>query len=288
MTCEAPLIPMISSIAELGGSRRAWLCDIWGVLHNGVTAFPEAIAACRTYRAEGGCVVLISNSPRPAPGVVAQLATFGIGHDAFDAVVTSGDVTVDLIAQHPGEPMFHLGPERDKSIFHGLDLNLVAETDASLLVCTGLYADEIETPDDYAPMLSRFAARNVPMICGNPDKLVEKGDKLIPCAGALAELYEAMGQTVIYAGKPHPPLYDLAFRQLARFLGGEPGLDDILAIGDGIHTDIAGAGARGIDAAFIASAVHVNGDTALTQQALGALFRETPHKPIAALTRLAW
>ncbi len=289
MTCEAPLIPIISSIAELGASRRAWLCDIWGVLHNGVEAFPEAVGACRTYRAKGGLIVLISNSPRPSPGVIAQLRGFGIGPDCFDAVVTSGDVTVALIRERLGEPLFHLGPERDKSIFDGLDLNLVPASEAKLLVCTGLYDDDHETAEDYRAILSVFAARGVPMICGNPDRLVEKGDKLIPCAGALADVYEEMGQEVIYAGKPYAPIYDLALRRIAGNSREAIRPPDILAIGDGIHTDIAGAGAQGIDSVFVASAVHATPSSAgLTEQSVRALFREAAHKPIAAIPRLAW
>lgn len=290
MTLEAPLIPVITSVAQIGGGRKAWLCDIWGVLHNGVTSFPEPASACRKYRESGGCVVLISNSPRPAPGVIRQLAELGIGDDCFDAVVTSGDVTVELIKERAGEPLFHLGPERDKSIFAGLNLDFVAAEAARLLVCTGLYDDEHETADDYMELLAGFAARQVPMICGNPDKMVEKGDKLIPCAGALAERYEAMGQTVVYAGKPHRPIYDLALSKVGACLGHEPQRQDILAIGDGLHTDIAGAGLMGIDALYVASAVHadISNDGALSQQSMRTLFRDTPRKPIAAIRRLAW
>jgi HAD superfamily hydrolase (TIGR01459 family) len=288
MTFEAPLIPVLTSIAELSSARRAWLCDIWGVLHNGVTAFEDASDACRRFRAQGGVVVLISNSPRPAPGVIQQLAGFGIGPDVFDAVVTSGDVTVELIRQRMGEPMFHLGPERDKGMFDAVTVNLVTEGEARVLICTGLYHDEEETAEDYIPLLSRFAARGVPMICGNPDKLVEKGHRLIPCAGALADIYEGMGQTVIYAGKPHRPIYDLAVSRLRSTPAEGAALAEVLAIGDGLHTDIAGAAACGIDAVFIASRVHLGSETGLTHPALQALFRDVPRRPVAAMARLAW
>jgi HAD superfamily hydrolase (TIGR01459 family) len=184
--------------------------------------------------------------------------------------------------------MFHLGPERDKSIFDGLDLPFVPASEARLLICTGLYNDETESPEDYRDMLAGFAERGVPMICGNPDRMVEKGDKLIPCAGALAELYETLGQNVIYAGKPYRPIYDLALARVAAISGRAPDLKHILAIGDGIHTDIAGAGAAGIDSVYVESAVHLQGREELTQGALRSLFRDTPRKPIAAIRHLVW
>jgi HAD superfamily hydrolase (TIGR01459 family) len=288
MLHEAPVIPVISSLAELSRTRKAWLCDIWGVLHNGVRAFPEAVQACRAFRAQGGLVTLLSNSPRPSPGVIAQLAGLGIGSDCFDAAVTSGDVTISLLEARRGERMFHLGPERDKPIFGGRDLTFAPASEAELIVCTGLYEDEDESPEDYRALLTDFARRSVPMICGNPDRMVEKGDKLIPCAGALAEIYEELGQKVIYAGKPYRPIYDLALARIAALQGRAANLDDILAIGDGVHTDIAGASAAGIDSIFVESAIHRQSSGGLTQAALRALFRDIPRKPLAVLRHLAW
>lgn len=278
-------IPVITSISQICRGRRAWLCDIWGVLHNGVENFPEALAACRTFRSLGGRIILISNSPRPSPGVIAQLEALGVGPDCYDGIVTSGDVTVELVRQRGRVPLFHLGPKRDESIFHGLDLNFVTPDEARLVVCTGLFEDETETAEDYRELLSCLAARNVPMICGNPDKWVEKGDRLIPCAGLLAEMYEAMGQQVTYAGKPYASIYELAVAK-----AGPVEKYEILAIGDGIHTDIAGAGAQGIEAVFVASGVHVGpaGSGPLTEEAVAALFSNSDYRPIAAIPRLAW
>ncbi len=189
----APEIPVLDSIEELGSRYRAWLVDIWGVMHNGHRAFPGAVAATRTFRAQGGIVVLLSNSPRPSPSVQEQLRRLGVPDDAYDATVTSGDLTRHELAKHDGAMVFHLGPERDLPIFDGLDVKLGGQEDAELVVCSGLFDDETETPEDYAELLSALAARELPMICANPDHLVERGDRLVWCAGALAALYERQG-----------------------------------------------------------------------------------------------
>lgn len=287
-------IPVIESIEQLGGRYAAWLADIWGVMHNGRRAFPEAVAATRAFRAQGGLVVLLSNSPRPSTSVQEQLRHFGVPDDAYDASVTSGDLTRHELGKHAGASVYHLGPERDRPIFHGLDLTLTRHEDAELIVCSGLFDDEIETPDDYTDLLRGLAARKLPMICANPDHLVERGDDLVYCAGALAAQYEREGGGVVYAGKPYPPIYLLALETLSRLAGREIKRSEVLAIGDGVNTDIAGAAALGIDSVFVASGLHVpansGGDAgadALDRTHLAELFAQAG-RPLAAMQRLAW
>ncbi len=279
-------IQILSAISDRFSQKRVWLCDIWGVLHNGVTAFPSAIAACKAFRKQGGTVILISNSPRPSIGVAQQLLEFDISNECYDAIVTSGDVTRVLVAQRADRTMYHMGPERDRSFFDGLPVTFVSAAKAEILVCTGLFDDETEAPVDYDTRLAEFAARHVPMICGNPDVMVERGDKLIPCAGALALRYEALGQTVIQAGKPYPPIYTLALAK-----AGNPARSDIVAIGDGIDTDIKGASQLGIDAVYVASRVHLTEggeEAALSSAAASDLFRTRPFKPVAAMDQLVF
>ena len=200
-------IPVIQSIDDLGSRYSAWLVDIWGVLHNGHRAHQSAVAATRSFREKGGVVVLLSNAPRPSPSVQEQIRRIGVPDDAYDAIVTSGDLTRHELGKHGAAKVFHLGPERDRPIFEGLKVKLGGPEEADLVVCTGLFDDETETPADYAALLSGLASREVPMICANPDHLVERGERLVWCAGALAALYEGQGGSVVYAGKPHAPIY---------------------------------------------------------------------------------
>ena len=200
-------------------------------------------------------VVLITNAPRPHDGVEAQLATLGVPDGAWDRVVTSGDVTRDLIGAGPRK-VFHLGPDRDFSLYDGLDIDLVEEFEASSVVCTGLFDDETETPDDYREMLARLRARNLPFICANPDIVVERGDRLIWCAGALARDYAQLGGRTLIAGKPHAPIYEAALKAAGEVLGREIGRSEVLAIGDGMLTDIKGAADNGIDALYVSGGIH--------------------------------
>ena len=283
-------IPILSSIGALASPGDAWIVDIWGVMHNGVRAYEAACAACRRMRSAGGTVVLLSNAPRPFTDVMTHLDGLGVPRDAYDLGVTSGDVTRSLIADlaRSGHraPLLHIGPERDKGLFADLDVALVPAEQAEVVICSGFYDDTKETPADYAPLLERLRARNLPMVCANPDIKVERGDKLVYCAGALAAAYEALGGRVTYAGKPHVPVYERAFAEIARHRGGPVTRDRILAIGDGIETDLKGAHAAGIASVFIASAVHVPGP--LDQATLASLFAGRPFAPLAALPALAW
>jgi HAD superfamily hydrolase (TIGR01459 family) len=290
MTKMSETIPILPSMAALRGRYDAWLADIWGVIHNGVRAFEAACEACTRFREQGGVVVLISNAPRPHDAVARMLDRLGAPRAAYDAIVTSGDVTRRMLAAEPGRSVFHLGPDRDKGIFEGLDTRFVGADGADLAVNTGLFDDTKETPKDYAGMLQGFLARRVPMICANPDLMVERGDQLVYCAGALAVAYEEIGGTVHYAGKPHLPVYELAFELIATAAGRAVPRSRILAIGDGLKTDMAGAEAAGLDALFIPSLLHVKGDGANTAGEIDRLFAETGRawRPIGAQLGLRW
>ena len=251
----AELPEMIASLEEISGRYSAILCDVWGVLHNGVDPFPPAAAALARARKSGIPVVLITNAPRRADAIIAQMEAIGVPTDAYDRVVTSGDVTRDLIAAGPRK-IFHVGPERDLTIYDGLDVEAVEEFEASGVVCTGLFEDESETPEDYAEMLRRLRARNLPFICANPDIVVERGDRLIFCAGALARDYSQLGGRTLIAGKPHRPIYEAALRAASEAAGSDIAAGQALAIGDGMLTDIKGAAGNGIDALYISGGIH--------------------------------
>jgi HAD superfamily hydrolase (TIGR01459 family) len=284
----APHIPLLRSIAPLAATSDAWISDVWGVLHDGVRPYPAAAAACQEFRAGGGTVVLVSNAPSTGQEVAAHLGGMGVPRTAYDAIVTSGDVTRVLISAWAGRPVHHLGPDRYLGTFDGLDVRFAPLGEAAVVVCTGLIEDEQETPEDYRALLADLHARKIPMICVNPDIVVERGHRLIYCAGALAEAYAALGGEVAYAGKPHPPIYARARELIAEARGAPVETHRILAIGDSIKTDIVGAAAAGLRAVFIASALHVAGGEALDEVMLGRLFGGHPAPPVAALTGLTW
>lgn len=254
----------IATLGEITSQFDVVLSDVWGVLHNGVVAFPHASTALEAARKAGKMVVLITNSPRPAPGVISQLRALGIPDSAYDRIITSGDVTRDLIAQGP-KKVFLLGPERDLPLLEGLDVKIVPEAEAQSVVCTGFFDDETETPEDYTDMLNGFIARSVPMICANPDLVVERGERIIPCAGAMAAYYEQLGGEVRIAGKPHAPIYE-ACLAAAREERGAFAKDRVLAIGDGMPTDVKGAIGAGLQLLYISGGIHaaeytLNGET---------------------------
>lgn len=282
----AAAIPLIASIEPLASGTTAWLVDVWGVIHNGVRPFAEACAACARFRDDGGLVVLVSNSPRPRDSVAEQLGRIGVPPTSWDAIVTSGDVARTLIGGYAGRPILHLGPERDLATLAGLDVERVGADAAEAVVCTGLFDDESETPADYAATLKLCAARRLPMICANPDVAVERDGRIIYCAGAIARAYEQIGGSVAYAGKPYVPIYNLAFETLQGLRPGSADPAHLLAIGDGVQTDIAGAAAAGVRSLFVASGVHVKG--ALDSAAVEALFAPGAPRPIAAMAKLAW
>ena len=267
------------------------LSDVWGVIHNGVAAFPEACEALSRFRAKGGSVALITNAPRPGAVVVKLLDRLAVPHDAYDAIVSSGDVTRAVMAARPGKAVFHIGPERDLPIFDGLGLRFVPYEAADYVVCTGLANDEFETPEHYRELLTKIRARGLFMLCGNPDLVVERGDQLLYCAGALADLYRTLGGEVFYAGKPHRPIYDQALERIAGLRGVAAPLARVLAIGDSVRTDLKGASDRGIDCLFVTAGIHAeelgdrhNPDPA----ALTRIFAEAGIAPKAVTRRLMW
>jgi len=284
-------IPVLPSVAELGRNYDAWLVDLWGVMHNGETAIETAVLACERYRDEGGIVLLLSNAPRPWPSVRTQIEGYGVPSDIDDGIVTSGDVTRAMIAANSGRLFFHLGPDRDRPLFEGLQVNLVKPEQADLVVLTGFYDDTNETAEDYRKLLTSLKEKNLPVICANPDIKVERGNEVIYAAGAIAALYEELGGEVAYAGKPYRPIYDLAMARIDELAGRHIPAHRILAIGDGINTDIKGAVDAGIDALFIPSGVHVEGhnkDAQLSGAQIGDIFKDRGFGPINAMMHLMW
>jgi HAD superfamily hydrolase (TIGR01459 family) len=259
---QVQMIRQISSLSEISDRYDAILCDIWGVLHNGLASFAEASEALVAFRRRGGAVVLISNAPRPSPPIERQVLKLGVSPDAFDAVVTSGDVTIGLMEQQAGDQLLHIGPARDLILFDaaveatGARPRLVPLEEAQYVLCTGLRSDETETVDDYRTELETMLARGMAMICANPDIVIHRGDALIYCAGALARRYEDLGGSVIYAGKPYGPIYDRALALAERARGARIDRSRVLAIGDGMRTDIIGARQAELDALFVTGGIH--------------------------------
>jgi HAD superfamily hydrolase (TIGR01459 family) len=285
----AGLPEMIGSLEDISGLYAALLCDVWGVLHNGESSFAPAAAALQAARARGLAVVLITNAPRPSDCIIEQIAGLGVPESAWDRIVTSGDVTRALIAEGPRK-VFHLGQDRDTTLYDGLDVELVEEFEASAVVCTGLVDDDNETPDDYADMLRRMRARNLPFICANPDIVVERGDRLLWCAGALARDYAQLGGRTLIAGKPHRPIYAAALKAAGEVLGRDVARSEALAIGDGMLTDIKGAVDNGVDALYISGGIHSRdyGDPDNPQADLLAAFLEKHgFRPVALMPKLS-
>ncbi len=279
-------IPIVSGIEALTQGKQAWIVDIWGVMHNGARPFPAAVDACRRFRASGGTVLLLSNAPRPFPDVIKHLRQLGVPDDAYDGGVTSGDVTRGLLGAVAGRAYLHIGPDRDNGLLEGIDVRKVGARDAEAILCSGLWDDTRETPDDYVPLFEPLVTRGLPMICANPDIKVERGDKLIYCAGALAARYAEMGGAVTYAGKPHRPAYERAFSAIAELRGAQVPIAQMLAIGDGVETDIRGGCEVGLATVMIASAVHL--DKGLTAESLHTLFAPRTFAPVVAMPALAW
>jgi len=247
------LLPHFSALAP---GYDVLLSDVWGVVHNGVEAFPHACDALMRARQGGAAVILITNAPRPSNVVARQLEKLHVPREAYDAIVSSGDVTRAVIEARPGQSLFHMGPERDRSIFTGLDVRFAPLESADYVVCSGLDNDEVETPEDYRARLAAMLARKLFMVCGNPDVVVERGPQLVYCAGAIADLYKTMGGEVLYAGKPYRPIYDLALAKAEAAAGRKVAPARVLAIGDSVRTDLAGARSVGVDFLFVTSGIH--------------------------------
>jgi HAD superfamily hydrolase (TIGR01459 family) len=278
----------VEQLRDLVGGVDVVLSDIWGVVHNGLEAFPEACAALHTYRQQGGTVILITNAPRPADSVQRQLRKLGIADDTYDAIVSSGDLTRHFVAGHPGKKIFWLGPERDNSIYRGLDADLGPLEQADYIICTGLFDDETESAEDYRAMMLQALERKLPLICANPDIVVERGDRLIYCAGAIAELYRELGGEVIFYGKPHRPIYERAMQLAAEQRGHAAPLSHVLAIGDSVRTDLAGAHGFGIDLLFVTRGIHSEDFEGIDQLDPASVKELFGHPPRALTRELRW
>jgi len=282
------LIPHFETLAP---DYDVLLCDVWGVVHNGVVAFPAACDALIRARKGGATVVFITNAPRPSEVVSGQLEKLHVPREAYDAIVSSGDVTRGVMQQRAGQSFFHLGPERDRSIFTGLDTKFAPLESADYVVCSGLVDDDVDKPEDYRSRLAMMLARHLFMVCGNPDVVVERGDKLVFCAGAIADLYAGMGGEVLYAGKPYRPIYDMALSKAQAAAGRKVALKRVLAIGDSMRTDLKGARNAGVDFLFVTSGIHAEAlggrDERVDTAALAATFT-AGEMPAAVMRQLVW
>jgi HAD superfamily hydrolase (TIGR01459 family) len=282
----------LERIEPLARGYDVLLCDIWGVVHNGIAAFPDACAALTRFRQGGGTVILITNAPRASDAVGRILDRMQVAHEVYDAIVSSGDVTRGIVGRRAGQRVFHLGPERDHSIFTGLNVSFAPLESADYVVCSGLFDDTVETPDNYRDMLKAMRQRALFMVCANPDVVVERGDTLVYCAGALADAYAALGGEVLYCGKPHPPIYELALATAADLRDGRtPDHARVLAIGDSVRTDLKGAAALGLDCMFVTSGIHADeygSRDAPDLAALKAMFAAAGVKPRGVMRELSW
>ena len=272
---------------DLSTRYPVWLCDIWGVVHDGIHCFAPALDALRRHRRNGGIVVLITNAPRPHEVIADHLQRLGAGAGIADRIITSGDITRSLLARHDGGKVHHIGPERDLGIFGGLTIARVSVAEADAVLCTGLLDDDTETPEDYRQSFKPMIARGLAMICANPDRIVRRGDVIVYCAGALGDLYAAMGGEVLMAGKPHAPIYEAALAAAAGVAGRPVMKREVLAIGDGPDTDIRGAADNGLDVLLIGGGVLEQGlDVAALEASVAA--RVPGARIVRTLAGLAW
>jgi HAD superfamily hydrolase (TIGR01459 family) len=278
----------LTGFASIADRFDLCLCDIWGVVHNGVAAHREAVEALVAMRAAGVSVVLVTNAPRPRAEIKRQLDGFGVPAAAYDAIVTSGDVCRGLIRARAGEPVYMLGPDRDLPLIAGLKAPRVGPDDAAYILCTGLFDDETETAQTYAGLLSDFAARGLTLICANPDLVVERGGRIVPCAGSLALAYEELGGQAIYAGKPHAPIYEAALALGEEARGSAIDRARICGVGDAIRTDIAGANAFGAESVMVLAGIHAQDLMEASWEARHGWFADQLHRPHYALPHLVW
>lgn len=283
--------PMIvEGCAGLLAAYDVLLCDVWGVIHDGRQAFPEANEALTAFRARGGTVVLVSNAPTPSSNVARVLDDKGVARSAWDAIVSSGDLALAHVRSMGWRRLHHIGPaRRDRAFFEALPGPSTGIADAEAMACTGLVDDRRETADDYRPLLEAARELALPLVCANPDLVVHVGADLLPCAGAIGALYEGMGGEVFWAGKPFPIAYETALGEVARIRGDAIDRARVLAIGDSIRTDLAAAAGARIDALFIAAGIHRDAamvDGRLSSELLAGLFPEHGPSAIAAATAL--
>lgn len=282
--------PAFAGFEPLAPNYDVALCDVWGVLHDGLNAHLDAADALTRFRAAGGVVVLVSNAPRPSEWVVTSLDEKGVPRSAWDGIITSGDVALRMLADRRVARVHHIGPSRDLPLLGNEKLERVAPDEAEIAVVTGLVDEETETPEDYSERLAELKSRGMALVCANPDLVVQVGDRTIWCAGAIADLYEKAGGETLWAGKPHPPIYDAAIRLAAEIAGREVERSRVIAIGDAVRTDLAGATAAGIDCVFVADGIHGEelGRGSPDPEKLAALFSEHGYEPVAVMPKLVW
>ena len=291
MTSTVP--PIVANAGPLLARYEVIFCDVWGVVHNGRQAHAEAGAALARFRAGGGTVVLVSNAPVPADGVERVLEQTRVRRDAWDAIVSSGDIALAHVAERGYRRLYRIGPaKRDSRLFQRLPGPAAALEEAEAIICTGLVDDTTETVETYHPLIDAGVARALPFVCANPDLVVDVGERRLLCAGSIAAEYERRGGRVFWAGKPHPSAYAAALGQATRLRGSEPPPHRILAIGDAVRTDLAAAQGMGVDALFIASGIHSDelmAGGAIDRARLTALFAPAGTPPaVAAMTHLRW
>lgn len=281
----------VAGLSALAPRYDALLCDVWGVIHNGRESFPAACAALARFRAERGPVVLISNAARPHAPVIEQLDALGVPRDAWSHLVTSGDATRVLLAARAPGPAWLIGVDRDAPLYEGLGLETSDLAHAKFISVTGPYDDENDEPADYRDRFVEAAGRDLEMVCANPDLVVQRGERLIYCGGALAQLYEGLGGRVAMAGKPYPAIYELSLAKAAESLGRPVDPARVLCIGDGLPTDVRGANARGLDVLFVASGIHGGetiGPDGLKAAAVADLLRQDGLTATYAIADLVW
>ena len=280
---------VIERFAPLASNYDVLLCDVWGVVHNGVAAFTEAAEALARFRARGGTVIFITNAPYPPDAVQRFLDRLGVRRDAYDAIISSGDVTRGVVEKRLAQRVFHLGPPRDLPIFAGLKVAFAPVESADYVVCSGLFDDRTETPENYRDILAFMRGRSLFMVCANPDTVVERGDSLVYCAGALADAYVALGGEALYCGKPHAPIYEAALYKAAAFRKSKvPPLARVLAIGDSVKTDLKGAVAFGVDCLFVISGLHADQFGLREASDLAGVFAAADSAPKSVIRRLMW
>ena len=278
-------------LSEIADRYDVLLCDVWGVIHNGQRSFPAACEALARFKAERGPVILITNAPRPSAPILEQLDSLGVPREAWSRVVSSGDATRELLLQRAPGPVYKLGPERDWPLYEDLPLQEAGLDQAAFICCTGPFDDVEDEPEDYREAFQEAVARGLEMICANPDIVVQRGDTLIYCAGALAQLYASLGGKVLMAGKPYPAIYDLALAEAAGRLGKPLDRARVLCVGDGLPTDIRGANAQSLDALFIARGIHAAeavGPDGLRPEVAADLLRQDGLHARFAMTDLVW
>ncbi|HEX4272407.1 MAG TPA: TIGR01459 family HAD-type hydrolase [Rhizomicrobium sp.] len=291
---------LISGLSEIASDHDALICDVWGVVHDGARHHPAAADALYRFKEKHGPVVLLTNAPRVPAEVAIQCTSYGLPPDCYDAIVSSGGAARDELERRVAGagatnkkstlPLYYIGPDRDLPMVAGLDIARTPIAEAQVALAIGLRDDMIETPDDYADELKAMQAKGLVMICANPDLVVHRGERLVYCAGSLAQVYEALGGQVIYYGKPHRPIYDsaLAAAALAAKTANRQIPKRPLAVGDGLLTDIRGANGAGLEALFIADGVHGEETRPYTGEHLEALFTRFGAHARAVTRALKW